>query len=147
MRLIMAASTDGFVAKGPNDDMTWLGPHDKMAFKLLSVAGSGICGVSGKTMDLMPSHLPGRELVRITRSNFCLAAFDQKYGADCCLIGGQTLAISALVDGYVDVIHLCRSDRKLRQGQEDLITKGINESFHLASEMRIGDTVVETWRV
>lgn len=148
MRLIMAASSDGFVAKGPVDDMSWLGPHDKMAFRLLSVAGSGVCGASALTLDQMPAHLPGRQLVRITRSNFCLATFAQQYGPDCALIGGQTLALAALRDSLVKVVHLCRSDRVLGGGQEDHITSGLkcNGSWYLDTEMRIGDTVVETWR-
>lgn len=147
MRLIMAVSNDGFVAKGPTDDMTWLGPHDKTAFRLLTVAGSGVCGVSAKTRALMPLYLCGRLLVQIEREGFTLSDFDHQYREDCSLIGGQTLAIEAITAGLVDTIHLCRSDRKLRQGQKDLITPGINESYLLKSEMRIGDTVVETWRV
>ena len=151
MRLVMGVSADGFVSKGPKDKMEWLGLNDKKAFQLLTVAGSGVCGGSARTLNLMPMHLKGRQLVRITRTNFCLEAFAQRYGPDCTLLGGQTLAIAAFEKDLISAVHLCRSDRECKKGQEDLITLGLQwnewpKKFFLDAEMRLGDTNVETWR-
>lgn len=153
----MAVSADGFIAKGATDDMKWLGPHDKTAFKLLTLAGNGACGVSEKSARLMPPYLEGRTIHKISREQLPLEFFAKRYGPDCSLLGGQTLALAALRQELVTSVHICRSYRMAFPSKmtkrpddaiEDYITQGLicNGSWHLVTEVRVGDTIVETWR-
>lgn len=147
MRLVMGVSSDGYVSLGPGDRMEWLKGDDKLAFRLLTVAGSGVCGASARTLDLMPAHLEGRRLVRITRSNFCLEAFVQRHGPDCTLLGGQTLALYALEQNLVRSVHVCRSRSvQLGSGQRDELSSVLASSWYKDASFEVGSVDVETWR-
>jgi dihydrofolate reductase len=64
LKLIMAVSADGYLADGPDDDMSWTGKLDKLVFKLLTSVG-GPLGAGRRTFMSLP-NLPGRELVCLT---------------------------------------------------------------------------------
>lgn len=108
MKLIMAVSADGYVAKGPTDDMSWTGRADKHAFRLLTSVG-GVCAAGSRTFDQMPK-LPGRELIRLTRhappnfddsSSMTLGRFAYLHPSGW-LLGGPTVAQEAFELGMVD---------------------------------------------
>ena len=111
MKLIMAVSGDGFVAKGPDDDMSWTGPIDKAVFKLLT-STSDVLAVSAKSLEMMPKQLPGRgriyALSTDPRRGIQLEDFAAMF-PDAWLLGGQDLALYAMKNGFVDKAYLCRA--------------------------------------
>lgn len=111
MKLIMAVSGDGFVAKGPDDDMSWTGPIDKAVFKLLT-STSDVLAVSAKSLEFMPKELPGRGrlygLSTDPRKGVQLEDFAAMF-PDAWLLGGQELALYAMKNGFVDKAYICRA--------------------------------------
>lgn len=111
MKLIMAVSGNGFVANGPEDDMSWTGPIDKAVFKLLT-STSEVLAVSAKSLEFMPEQLPGRGrlygLSTDPRKGVQLEDFAAMF-PDAWLLGGQELAIYAMKNGFVDKVYLCRA--------------------------------------
>jgi dihydrofolate reductase len=111
-KLLLAVSADGFLAKGPDDDMRWTGAQDKFLFKLLTTAGDDRTMLVGhKTAAAMPAILPHRRLVPLSRDlrkglNLDTAA---DRWPDAWLIGGPTVALAALQRGLVDRAYICRN--------------------------------------
>jgi len=125
MRLVMAVSADGYVARGLDDDMRWAGRADKQAFRLLTSVG-GVCAAGSTTFGLMPG-LQGRRLVQLTRR--APQGFDQLDGARSMtlsqfayahpngwLLGGQTVALEALDGMMLDEVFLVRNRTSLGSG-------------------------------
>ncbi len=103
LRLVMAMSGDGFVARGPGDDMSWTAPEDKRLFSLVTRTRGALCVVSDRTRRQMPTTLPGRRLVTIRRSPDTFGSPDDmtlESAAETTdgawLLGGQTLALEAI---------------------------------------------------
>lgn len=149
MKLIMAVSADGYVARKKDDDMSWLGAADKAAFRILTASGGGVVGVSHKTAVLMPDQLAGRSIVKLSRKDYSLDDFRYE-SPDSWLAGGQELALQAFSHGYLTEVHLCRSDRNAMPEDsaiEDRITLYLlTHSWSVSVKTRINDTVVECWR-
>jgi len=110
MKLIMAVSGNGYVANGPEDDMSWTGPIDKAVFKLLT-STSDVLAVSAKSLQYMPKALPGRGklygLSTDPRRGVQLEDFAAMF-PDAWLLGGQELAMFAMKNGFVDRAYICR---------------------------------------
>jgi hypothetical protein len=134
MRLIMAVSADGYVARGEQDHMQWLGHEDKALFRALTSVG-GDCWVSRKSSHMMPINLAGRKLHRVSRQpGFIDLDTLRRLPSEDWLLGGQTLALLALsLTKYplqeaplVTEVHLCRSNRSAfpapGEGIPDVIT-------------------------
>lgn len=66
LKLILAVSADGYMARGLEDNMDWTGGEDKAIFRMLTSVG-GACGVGYSSWLSMPKELRGRSLVPITR--------------------------------------------------------------------------------
>lgn len=153
MRLIMAVSHDGFVAKSTADDMQWTGPTDKQVFRLLTCVG-GVLGVGRTTYDLMPRKLKGRKLVALSTRpelGLSLGAFAHA-NPDAWLGGGQTLAMAALGGLFVDEVHLVRNTVELGEGIADEVTPFLQANplwWSLASSMQLnwGSLTIEVWRL
>jgi len=150
MKLIMAISQDNCVARSPQDDMSWLGASDKAAFRLLTGVG-GVLGVSARTANFMPPKLTGRKLVVLSHHTMDLTTFHTRH-PDAWLLGGQTLALSALELGFVTEAHLCRSTRyafphTADDPSYDMLTSSLKVyGFTMVLKTPVGDTVVENWR-
>ena len=119
MKLLMAASIDGYTATGPNDDMSWTSEGDKKVFRLLSnVDGPLLAG--SRTWRHMPV-LPGRALLPITRNPRIVTHIDATAAIGEPIetlasrypfawhIGGMQSALDAMSKGFIHEIHLCRS--------------------------------------
>jgi dihydrofolate reductase len=149
LKLIMGVSADGFVAKGPKDDMTWLGPWDKKAFRMLTLVG-GICGVGSKTRPLMPEVLPGRTIFTLSTRHVSGAMTLERFARlhpGAWLLGGQSIAVRALSESLVGEVHLCRSERRIEAGIPDLVTIYLKDrGWQRAPPVKLGDTSVECWR-
>lgn len=107
MRLIMAVSQNGYLCRGPEDDMSWTGPLDKLIFKVLTHVG-GPCLVGSKTYDLMP-RLPEREVLQLSRKALTLEVA-QDLHPDSWLLGGPKVAGEAWCRGLISEFYLCRID-------------------------------------
>lgn len=57
MKAIFVESNNGYLARGPEDDMRWTPKLDKQLFKLLSCAFGGICVCSRHTYELLPKQM------------------------------------------------------------------------------------------
>lgn len=167
MRIIMAVSRDGYVARCRRDDMSWLGATDKAVFRILTGVG-GEVAVGRTTADCMPKYLPGRNVRVLSRDGYepfsSWGTLDEFYKQvpDGWLIGGQTVAMAALVQGYVDEVHLCRSDRMAFPcpgdfPTEDMLTPWLEANRHEHDYLRnrwwelemtteVLDVTVECWR-
>jgi len=160
MRLVMAVSKDGYIARGPEDDMSWLGATDKAVFRILTGVGHRQMAVGRRSAKSMPFKLEGRVLnVLSGRSDGKkLDEFYAKY-PDAWLLGGQTLALIALEAGYVDEVHLCRSDRMAfpeshwsTQVYKDRLTPWLqqdrqwSETWLRDITTKVLDVTVERWR-
>lgn len=95
LRIVMVSSSDGYAARGLDDDMNWTGAFDKALFKLLTLQGDGVCLTSRRTRKNMPELLPGRKLLEVSRYGLGLRAAASLYPA-ACLVGGPTLALEAI---------------------------------------------------
>jgi len=157
LRLVMAVSADGFVARGPKDTMDWTGHNDKRAFRLLTSVGS-VLGVGRATAEVMPDHLPGRTLHVLSNRpglGMSIGAFAFKYpGA--WLIGGQTVAMEGLMNGLVTEVHICRNPAHLGSGVKDEMTPWMasrgdkgnpGRPWTCISQVYVGDVKVEAWRL
>lgn len=107
MKLLMAVSADGYVARGPEDDMTWTGPTDKAVFRLLTMGET--VGAGRVTYNLMRNlKLKGRDL-RLITSNPGAGYTLESFARNCprsWLIGGHTVALSALDHNLLDHVYL-----------------------------------------
>lgn len=110
IRLLMAVSADGFVARDDKDDMKWTGLTDKNVFKLLTSVGC-VCAVGKKTFALMP-ELPERRVIPISRSGEGGMTLDELYEfarkRDIWLLGGQTVALRAIHKGMVAEVYVSK---------------------------------------
>lgn len=149
LKLVMAVSHDGFVARGPNDDMSWTGHYDKQLFRVLTGVG-GTIGVGRVTAESIPKVLQGRTLQVLSgspRFGMTLGSFAYKYpGA--WLGGGQTVALEALRGGYLDEVHLCRAPAELGEGVADRVSPFIAEhvGWSLAMQTELMGVKHEVWR-
>ena len=142
----MAVSKDGIVAKSEDDKMDWTGHLDKKVFRLLTMVGGKPLGAGRKTFGLLP-ELGGRSVVSISRTEgqgCSLGSFDRMTDGEGWLIGGQTLALSAIDEGFVQEMFLCRSSNAAFEGvKADLrllnfgrLCGEIRFSDHLTVEVR-----------
>lgn len=143
MRLIMAVSGDGFVARDDQDTMAWTGATDKALFKLLTLTGSRILAASAKTARLMPK-LKGREVLELSRNGLTLAQFAVRYPLGT-LLGGQTLALAALEWRLLSEVILMRLAKTLGQGQPDLLSAELAKAWRCES-VRLADVKTEVWQ-
>lgn len=125
MKLLMAVSSDGFLARGPEDDMKWTGRADKAMFRCLTLADPNPLLVGSATARQMPP-LKDRKLVTITRTpgvenrEALTTHLDLEYAAwlypEAWVIGGPTLALAALKAGLINRAFLMVVDVVLGSG-------------------------------
>jgi dihydrofolate reductase len=119
MRLLMAVSKDGFLAKSPEDDMQWTGSTDKKLFWLLTQFEHGPLLISEKSAAQMPT-LPGRQIVKLSSSNRKLLSLEQaaawfEHGL---LLGGPTLARTAISMGLIETTCVIHCPKELGDGMK-----------------------------
>jgi dihydrofolate reductase len=119
-KLILAASADGFLAKGDADDMKWTGRADKALFKMLTTSGGVLVG-GRRTVEQMPP-LQYRTLLPLSRDTNRGMTLDQAHAMfnrdlqSAWLIGGPTVALEALKRGMVSRVYLNRVPSALGDG-------------------------------
>ena len=113
----MAVSANGFVARGPEDDMSWTGKLDKNIFRLLTSLSSEPLFAGKRTFNQMPP-LPGRVVFPLSfedRTCYDLKTAQFNHPSSW-LIGGQTVALEALRLGMLDEVVLCKNSVWLKSG-------------------------------
>lgn len=148
LKLVMAISGHGYTSLKEDDRMTWTGADDKAAFRLLTMTGSRVCGVSEKTGRLMPKHLENRRLVRLSSKGTTLYQF-WRDNPGATLLGGQTIALEAIGADMLDEVHLCRVETGQLPGagaQKELIRRNLRVyNWDLTATTRVGSVTVEHW--
>jgi dihydrofolate reductase len=125
VRAIMAVSADGYVCRGPDDDMRWTGPEDKSLFR--SVTDGSHIGAGTTTWRAMRGlKLPNRTLVRITRwpdgeLEETLGDFARNH-PNGWLIGGQTMLLAAIRADLVERVLLSHVRAELGGGEADRVS-------------------------
>ena len=146
LNLIMAISSDHFVAKGPEDKMRWTSTTDKRVFQLLTSVG-GFLGAGRRTFDLLPA-LECRTIKCLSRNGFWTVNNFALSFPGSWLIGGQEVALAGLKGGHIRQAFLCRSlTSMLYQGIQDEITPKLQSSLNWSLGLTIpfGDTEVDVW--
>lgn len=117
MRLLLASSADGYLARGPEDDMKWTSPIDKAVFRLLTISNADDVLLAGsRTFDQMP-RLAGRRMERLSRGPKGLGLSEAaSRWPSAWLIGGPEVAVAALRLGLISRAFICVSPVELREG-------------------------------
>lgn len=145
LRAIMAVSADGFVCRGPDDDMRWTGSTDKQLFR--SQTMGHVLGAGSTTFAQMPP-LPGRTLVRISRDpglGMALGDFCREH-PDGWLIGGQTVLLSAIREGFVDRVLMSHVRAELGSGAVDEVTPLLSRLGWMGRSCPQEHLTIVTWR-
>lgn len=117
MRLLLAMSDDGYLARGPEDDMKWTGSIDKAIFRLLTLSNVDDVLLAGsRTFDQMPK-LPGRRMERLScgPNGINLAEAATRWPS-AWLIGGPEVSVAALRLGLITRAFICISPAELHGG-------------------------------
>lgn len=145
MKLLMAISADGFVARGPDDDMRWLGPTDKGVFKLLTTQTDPSILVRSRRTELaMPRVLNARKIISVTRKHGGVSL--EKAHAnwpDAWMVGGQELATVAIKAGMIGTAFLCHSPRYCFDGIPSTLQESLNDvGLKVVLESQVGEVRV-----
>lgn len=102
MRLLLAVSSDGFLARGAEDDMRWTGAFDKAVFRLLTLAESedDVPVLVGTTTFHQLPRLPGRRVIQVstrpTSTDSVTLAEAAELWPRAWIVGGPATATAAL---------------------------------------------------
>lgn len=147
LRLLMAVSRDGFLARRADDDMHWTGYDDKSVFRLLTLldVDDRPLYAGATTFDLMPP-LPGRQLLRLSRRGLTLERAASSHDGPAWLIGGATVAVAAAEAGLLSDAVLVSSPADLGRGlpAEPLMR---HLSARPRAQVRVGGATVCFYRV
>lgn len=118
LNLLMAVSHDGFVARGPDDEMHWTGLADKTLFKMLTLVNPSLPLLAGRRTAAMLPQLPGRTVVPLSRDpaqGLSLERAAELYPGTW-LIGGPEVAREALRLGLIQHVYESRVQARLKEG-------------------------------
>ena len=105
MKAIFVESLNGYLARGPDDDMLWTPSLDKKLFKLLSFAFGGLYVCSQHTYDLLPitmrNDINRRFITADKDGKNSLKELKKKY-PNGVLIGGPRFLVAAYDIGAID---------------------------------------------
>ena len=119
MKAIFVESKNGYLAKGPADNMSWTPSLDKKLFRTLIFAFGGICVCSKHTYSLLPSKMkedPNRTYIIAQRSGPNSLIELNKMTPNAVLVGGPAFLSAAYNLGVVDtfIITTVNTDIKSR---------------------------------
>jgi len=105
MKAIFVESSDGYLARGSNDDMMWTPALDKKVFKLLSYSLGGVCVCSRHTYNLLPDAMrndKNRKFIVAGKSGINSLENLNKKHPNAVLIGGPRFLTVAYGAGVID---------------------------------------------
>lgn len=118
LRVILAVSGNGYTSAGLQDRMDWTSHTDKALFRVMTLTGTRLLGLSKRTQQLMPIELPMRTLIPLSRRGVTVEQFAKHYPGSW-LIGGQTLVMNAIRLNLVDEVHLSWSTKSVVEPKDD----------------------------
>lgn len=105
MKAIFVESSDGYLARGADDNMVWTPALDKKVFKLLSYSLGGVCVCSRHTYNLLPDAMrndKNRKFIVAGKSGInSLENINKRY-PNGILIGGPRFLTMAYIAGVID---------------------------------------------
>jgi dihydrofolate reductase len=149
LRVVMAVSNDGFVARDDQDNMKWTGQEDKNIFRVLTGIGGDIA-VGRTTFDQMPELSGGRRLICVSRDEALGISLSELFqlsrSRPVWLAGGQTVVMSALRHRMIREVHISRLHFNLSQGIKDSVTPYLKRNSFVSRMFTYFDTTtVERW--
>ena len=110
MKALYATSFNGYMAKGPDDDMSWTGKVDKQLFKLITTVAQ-VCVISKNLSNMLPDKVlkdPNRKFI------ICDKDVDERnlrkcnfWYSDAILLGGPLFIKEALKEDVIDMVIEC----------------------------------------
>lgn len=120
MKAIFVESLNGYMAKGPDDDMLWTPSLDKKIFRLFTSAYGGVCICSRNTYNLLPRKMIGdvnRRFIVATRTGQTTLRSLNKIYPNAVLIGGPTFLKSAFDEGVIDTFIVTTVKKSIKNNE------------------------------
>lgn len=117
-KLLLAVSSDGYLARGPDDDMRWTGHSDKKLFRLLTETSSDSVVLAGRTTAELLPPLPRRRIKVLSRDytkGITLQEASWTHRSSW-LIGGPIVALEAVEANLVETAVIITSAASLGTG-------------------------------
>ena len=121
MKAIFVESYNGYLAKGPNDDMSWTPSLDKKIFKLLTYAYGGVCVVSRNTYQLLPKkmlHDGNRKFIIAEKCGPNSLYKLNMYYPDAVLIGGPRFLMAAYEANVIDTFIITTTEARIHNNAQ-----------------------------
>lgn len=117
MKAIFVESGNGYLAKGPDDDMSWTPSLDKKIFKLLTYVYGGICVCSKRTYELLPLKMrndSNRTFICADRTGSRSLQHLNILFPNAVLIGGPTFLKAAFDAGVIDIFIVTTVEKTIK---------------------------------
>ena len=117
MKAIFVESENGYLAKGPKDDMMWTPSLDKKLFRLLSLAFGGIYVCSKHTYMLLPKKMlqdENRQFIVAEHAGINSLYHLNKAFPNAVLLGGPTFLKAAYNAKVIDTFIVTTVDIRIR---------------------------------
>lgn len=117
MKAIFVESQNGYLAKGPEDDMSWTPSLDKKLFRLLSCAFGGIYVCSRATYMLLPQKMKEdnrRRFIIAERAGINSLYYLNKRFPNAVLLGGPTFLKAAYKMKVIDTFIVTTTENTIK---------------------------------
>lgn len=121
MKVIFVESHNGYLAKGPGDDMLWTPKLDKQLFKLISCAFGGIYVCSRNTYRLLPKKMlldDNRKFIIAEKTGFNSLYNLNKIFPNAVLIGGPDFLKAAYDAKVIDTFIVTTLEQDIRSNKK-----------------------------
>lgn len=149
MKAIFVESSNGYLAKGPDDDMSWTPSLDKKIFKLLTYVYGGVCICSKRTYELLPLKMrndSNRTFICADRTGSRSLQHLNMLFPNAVLIGGPTFLKAAFDAGVIDTFIVTTVEKTIKNNSKyenpfiDLLLKA-----NQTGEVEFNDLVVRIY--
>ena len=121
MKAIFVESSNGYLAKGPDDNMSWTPLLDKKIFKLLTYVYGGICICSKRTYGLLPLKMrndSNRTFICADRTGPRSLQHLNMVFPNAVLIGGPTFLKAAFDAGVIDTFIVTTVEKTIKNNSK-----------------------------
>lgn len=121
MKAIFVESQNGYLAKGPDDDMSWTPSLDKKLFKLLSLAFGGVYVCSRRTYMLLPKKMvldENRKFIIAEKAGINSLYHLNKMFPNAVLLGGPTFLKAAYNAKVIDSFIITTVEQRIRNNRK-----------------------------
>ena len=117
MKAIFVESANGYLAKGPEDDMTWTPSLDKKLFKLMTFVLGGVCVCSLHTYTLLPKQVLNdgeRRFIIAEKTGLNSLVMLNKRFPNAVLVGGPRFLKAAYDLGVIDTFIVTTTETTIK---------------------------------